>query len=62
MREMKRKVGNGGARLRLSGVDWSVVTCLFADDTLLLVKSVRELQRAVDKSYSLAEKEAKSEC
>ncbi len=32
MREMKCKVVNMGAKLRLDGEVWSVVTCLFADD------------------------------
>ncbi len=36
MREMKSKVMNAGAKLRLNGEVWSVVTCLFADDTVLL--------------------------
>lgn len=35
MREMKAKVGNVGARLRLNEVSWSVVACLFADDTVV---------------------------
>ncbi len=34
IRKMKHKVVNAGAKLRLSGEDWSVVTCLFADDTV----------------------------
>ncbi len=38
MREMKRKVEN------MSGEDWSVVTCLFADDTVLLSESEGDLQ------------------
>ncbi len=33
MREMKSKVVNVGAKLRLNGEVWSVVTCLSADDT-----------------------------
>ncbi len=34
MTEMKTKVGIIGTRLKLNGVDWSVVACLFADDTV----------------------------
>ncbi len=36
MRKMKSKVVNAGAKLKLNGEVWSVVTCLFADDTVLL--------------------------
>ncbi len=46
-REMKCKVGNAGAKLRLNGEVWSVVTCLFADDTVLLAESEGDLQRIV---------------
>ncbi len=34
MKEMKCKVGNAGAKLKLNGEVWSVVTCLFVDDTV----------------------------
>ncbi len=34
MKEIKCKVGNTGAKLRLNGEVWSVVTCLFADDSV----------------------------
>ncbi len=34
MRETKRKVVNVGAKLRLNGKVWCVVTCLFADDSV----------------------------
>ncbi len=34
MREMICKVVNMGAKLRLNGEVWSVVTCLFADDSV----------------------------
>ncbi len=44
MSEMKAKVGNVDARLRVNGVDCFVVSCLFADDTVLLAESERELQ------------------
>ncbi len=49
MREVKAKVGKTGAGLKLNGVDWSVTTCMFVDDTMLLAESERELQRVVDK-------------
>ncbi len=44
MREMKNKVVNAGAKLRLNGEMWSVVTCLFADNTVLLTESEGDLQ------------------
>ena len=34
MREMKAKVKNIQARLRLNGGAWTMVACLFADDTV----------------------------
>ena len=43
MREMKAKVGNIGARLKLNEKGWAVVACLFADYTVLLAESEREL-------------------
>ncbi len=48
MREMKCKVGNAGAKLRLNGEVWFVVTLLFADDTVLLAGSEGDLQRLVN--------------
>ncbi len=53
MKEMKCKVGNAGAKLRLNGEDWSVVTCLFVDDTVLLAESEGDLQRVVNEFYSV---------
>ncbi len=35
---------NEGAKLKLNGEDWSVVTCLFADGTVLLAQSEGDLQ------------------
>ncbi len=34
-------------------MDWSVTASLFADDTVLLAKSERELQRVVDLFHSV---------
>lgn len=51
MKEIESKVGHIGARLWLNGVGWSVLTCLFVDDSVLFIESVRELQRAVDEFY-----------
>ncbi len=56
MREIKADEEYGHAKLRMSGADWSVVACLFADDTLLYKESARELERAKDTFYSLPEK------
>ncbi len=53
MREVGAKVGNVGARLKVNGVDWSIVACLFADDTVLLAESEKELQRVVDEFFSV---------
>ncbi len=53
MREMKAKLGKIGAGLRVNAVDWSVIVCLFADDTVLLADSERELQRVVDQFQSV---------
>ncbi len=56
MREMKSKVVNAGAKLRLNGEVWSVVTCLFADDTLLLAGSEGDMQRVVNEFYSVCKR------
>ncbi len=55
-RQMKAKVGNVSARLKLNGVDWSAADCLFADDTVLLAGSERYLRRVVDQFYSVCSK------
>ncbi len=39
IREMRAKVGRIGARLKLNGAYWSLVACLFADDTMLLAET-----------------------
>ncbi len=39
--------------LRLNGEVWYVVTCLSADDTVLLAESEEDLQRVVNKFYSV---------
>ncbi len=44
MREMKCKVVKAGAKLRLNGEVWSVVTCPIVDDTMLLAESEGNLQ------------------
>ena len=64
MREMKAKAGKAGARLKLNGMVWSMAACLFADDTVLLAESERELQRVVDQfdSVCVQQKESESEC
>ncbi len=53
MKEMKCRVGNIGAKLKLNGEVWSVVTCLFVDDTVLLAESEGDLQRVVKEFYSV---------
>ncbi len=53
MRKIKRKVVNAGTKLKLNGEVWSVVTCLFVDDTLLLTESEGNLQRVVNEFYSV---------
>ncbi len=55
-REMKCKVVNAGAKLRLNGEVWSVVTCLFADDTVLLAESEGNLQRVVNEFCSVCKR------
>lgn len=42
------KIGNAGARLRLNGIGWPVVDCLFGDEIVLLTESSREFQKGVD--------------
>ncbi len=49
-------MGNTGAKLRLNGEVWSVVICLFADDTMLLAESERDLQRVVNEFYSICKR------
>ena len=39
MREMKAYVGNVGERLKMNGIGWAMVTCLFADETVLFFPS-----------------------
>ncbi len=40
----------------LNGEVWSVVTCLFADDTVLLAESEGNLQRVVNEFYSVCKR------
>ncbi len=56
MREMKAKVRNKGANLRVKGEDWSIVTCLFPDDTMLLEESEGDLQRVVNEFHSVCKR------
>ncbi len=56
MRKMKCKVGNAGAKLRLNGEVWSVLTFLFADDTVLLAESEGNLQRVVNEVYDVCKR------
>ncbi len=56
MRKIKCKVVNAVAKLRLNGEAWSVVTCLFADDTVLLAKSEENLHRVVNELYSVCKR------
>ncbi len=42
--------------MRLNEEVWSVVTCLYADDTVLLVESEGDLQRVVNEFYSVCKK------
>ncbi len=56
MTKIKCKVVNAGAKLRLNGQVWSAVTCLFADDTVLLAESEGDLQRVVNEFYSVCKR------
>lgn len=53
MKEMKTKVGNRGARMKLNGCDREVAASIFADDIMLLQDSKKELQRMVDEFYRM---------
>ncbi len=50
---MKAKVGNVDARLKVDGMDWFTVACLFVDDTVVLSESEKKLQRVVDEFYNV---------
>ncbi len=56
MRALKHKVVNAGAKLRLNGEVWSVVTGLFADETVLLAESERDLLRVVNEFFSVCKR------
>ncbi len=60
MREVTAKVGKIGAGLKLNGVEWSVTANLFADDTVLLAESERELQRVVDQFHNVCSRRKQS--
>ncbi len=53
---MKCKVVNVGAKMRLNGEVWSVITCLFTDDTMLLAESEGDLQRVVNEFHSVCKR------
>jgi len=48
IREMKAKLGKVGAKLNVEGEDWWLITSLFADDSVLMAESEKELQKIVD--------------
>ncbi len=56
VKEVKCKVGNTRGKLRLNGEVWSVVTCLFVDNIVLLAESEGDLQRVVNEFYSVCKK------
>ncbi len=47
---------NEGEKLKLNGKGWSVVTCLFADGTVLLAQSEGHLQRVVNEFGSVCKR------
>ncbi len=53
---MKCKGVNAGVKLKLNEEDWSVVTCLFVDDTVLLAESEEDLQRVVNELCSVCKR------
>ncbi len=50
------KVVNAGGKLRVNGEEWSVVTCLLTDDTVLLAEGEEDLQRVVNEFYSVCKR------
>ena len=56
IREMKAKVGKVGARMNLEGVNWCLVASLFADDTVLMAESERELQMIVNEFHNVCKR------
>ncbi len=56
MREMKCKVVNVGAKLRLNEEVWSVVTHLVADGTVLLAESKEGFAVLVNEFYSVCKR------
>ncbi len=56
IREMKCKVVNVGAKLRLNREVWSVITFPLVDDTVLLAESEGDLQRVVNEFYSVCKR------
>jgi len=48
VREMKAKVGNVGVEMSIDKSKWKLNTILFADDTVLLAESEKDLQKLVN--------------
>ncbi len=48
VREMKAKIGNLGEEMSTDDTKWKLNTMLFTDDTVLLAKSEKDLQRLVN--------------
>ena len=46
-------MGNVDVRLKINGIRWAIVACLFADDTVLFAESEEERQTMVDEFYSV---------
>ena len=53
MKDIKAKVGNIGARLKINGINWAVVVYLLADNTVLFVEDEEEFQKVVEEFYSV---------
>ena len=57
VREMKAKIGPGkGAKLQWEGERWWLVASFFADNTVLLAESEKELQSVVDEFSRVCER------
>ncbi len=56
LREVKTKMEKVGEKLNQNGVDWSVVVCLFACDSVFALESEKEVQRVIDQFYSVCDR------